>query len=132
MEGKPKVIGSKEDPSRGVTFFDNRSGIAFLTLDDDRGYEDGDTVFVASGTKVYGPYRLGEEIGSGNGKVHRKAFKVDEHGNRVQAAKPLTKAQLEAENARKDAALDQYRKQVESLIAKINGGGETAGEDETV
>lgn len=86
-------------PSRGVKFFDTKfSPVKFLTVDDDRGYEQGTVVFVGGESKVYGPYQLDTEIGRGNGVVHWKAFAVDQSG-RTRSTKPPTKDQLEQENA---------------------------------
>jgi len=93
---------TQKDASRGVRFMDTRfSGIKFLEVDDDRPYKSGDHVFVGGESKVYGPYQLDLEIGRGNGKILYKAFAPGSKAN----SKPLSKAELEQQNAQLIARL---------------------------
>ena len=96
---KPAVAASTEpEPNRGIEFDDTRySNHKYLVADDDRKYAENDLVFIGSGSKVYGPYRLGKIIAEGGGKQRWLAFK-EGSGNSMRN-KPKTKAELEQELA---------------------------------
>jgi len=99
-----------KEPSRGVKFMDTKySPVKFLTVDDDRNYKQGDLVFVGGESKVYGPYQLDLQIGQGNGQVHWKAFSVNSRAQQ----KPMTKDELEQQNA-------QLLARIEELAAQVN------------
>lgn len=108
-----------KEPSRGVKFMDTKySPVKFLTVDDDRGYKAGDLVFVGGESKVYGPYQLDLQIGQGNGHVHWKAFSVS---NARQ--KPMTKDELEQQNAQLLARLEELTAKASKNKAKTAPAG---------
>jgi hypothetical protein len=108
-----------KEPSRGVKFFDTKySPVKFLTTDDDRGYKAGDVVFVGGETKVYGPYQLDIEIGKGNGQIHWKAYSAS--GPRQ---KPLSKDELEQQNAQLLAEIEQLKGSKERYKRKAKAVG---------
>lgn len=93
----------EHEPNRGVEFDDTRySNHKYLVTDDDRKYAENDIVFVGSGSKVYGPYRLGKMIAEGGGKQRWLAFK---EGTNTMRSKPKTKAELEQDLANMQAEL---------------------------
>lgn len=73
----------------------------------------GTTVFVAGTSKVYGPYRLDREIARSGGKITFLAFGLGSS----KVGKPLTKAELEVENARKDTDLLAMRAELDAMKA---------------
>lgn len=103
----------QKEPTRGAKFLDTKySPLKFITTDDDRGFKSGDVVFIGSSDKVYGPYQLDTEIGKGNGQIHWKAFSI----SATTRSKPLTKDELEKENARKDAQIAEMQQQLQELM----------------
>lgn len=112
-----KDAEAQAEPTRGVEFDDTRySAHKYLVCDDDRGFEEGNVVHVGSGSKVYGPYRLGKKIASGGGKDRFIAFK--EGSSNTFRNRPKTKAEIEQENA---ALLADMLKMKEQL-AKLQSG----------
>lgn len=94
--------------TQGCDFADGAKLISVIDHPAFAEVKEGAEVFVSGFSKVYGPYKLDREVGSGNGKKIYLAYSVS-NGSAARS-KPLTKAELEAENIAKDAKLEAARK----------------------